>query len=162
MKNRIFIKVKNYSAVAVIGTLLLFVSLVQAQQPAKQTFATTPDGVSIAIQEYGNPNGAEIVLIHGLLGSHLNWIKHKTRFYDTETFHKFSQRMQRIYRAIKKKIKNSCSVSNPKQFHSRVLACVLILPVKSISSPTFLVFGSRCPPNFSRIADKTFSAKVCS
>ena len=25
--------------------------------------------------EYGNPNGAEIVLIHGLLGSHLNWIK---------------------------------------------------------------------------------------
>lgn len=75
MNNQIFSKIKIYSAVAIIGTLLLFSSLAQAQQPPKQTYATTPDGVSIAIQEYGNPNGAEIVLIHGLLGSHLDWVK---------------------------------------------------------------------------------------
>lgn len=72
MKIQYFIKIKNYGA-AVIGTLLLFTSLTQAQQPAKQTFATAPDDVSIVVQEYGNPNGAEIVFIHGLLGSHLNW-----------------------------------------------------------------------------------------
>ena len=75
MKNQFLIKIKNYGAVAVIGTLLLLSSLAQAQQPAKQTYVTTPDGVSIAIQEYGNPSGAEVVLIHGLLGSHLDWIK---------------------------------------------------------------------------------------
>ncbi|MCM2450875.1 alpha/beta fold hydrolase [Agrobacterium vitis] len=32
-----------------------------------------PDGVTIAVQETGNPNGKAIVFIHGLLGSHLNW-----------------------------------------------------------------------------------------
>jgi pimeloyl-ACP methyl ester carboxylesterase len=32
-----------------------------------------PDGVTIAVQETGNPNGKPIVFIHGLLGSHLNW-----------------------------------------------------------------------------------------
>ena len=66
-------KTKTYGIVAVVGTLLLLSSLAQAQQPATQTYAMTPDGVSIAIQEYGNPNGVEIVLIHGLLGSHLSW-----------------------------------------------------------------------------------------
>ena len=38
-----------------------------------QTFAKTPDEVRIAIQEYGNPKGREIVFVHGLYGSHLNW-----------------------------------------------------------------------------------------
>lgn len=32
-----------------------------------------PDGVTIAVQETGNPDGKPIVFIHGLLGSHLNW-----------------------------------------------------------------------------------------
>lgn len=73
MKNQIFNKIKTCGAAAVIVMLLLLSSEAQARQPAKQTFATAPDGVSIAIQEYGNPNGAEIVLIHGLMGSHLDW-----------------------------------------------------------------------------------------
>lgn len=34
---------------------------------------TAPDGVTLAVQESGNPSGPAIVLIHGLLGSHLNW-----------------------------------------------------------------------------------------
>ena len=73
MKFQIVTKTKPYGVVAMIGTLLLLSSLARAQRPAKQIYATTPDGVSIAIQEHGNPNGLEIVLIHGLLGSHLSW-----------------------------------------------------------------------------------------
>lgn len=32
-----------------------------------------PDGVQIAVQESGNPQGQAVVFIHGLLGSRLNW-----------------------------------------------------------------------------------------
>ena len=32
-----------------------------------------PDGVAIAVQETGDPDGKPIIFIHGLLGSHLNW-----------------------------------------------------------------------------------------
>lgn len=35
----------------------------------------SPDGVEIAVQESGNPEGKPIVFIHGLLGSRLNWEK---------------------------------------------------------------------------------------
>lgn len=34
---------------------------------------STPDGLQLAVQEAGNPNGQAIVFIHGLLGSRLNW-----------------------------------------------------------------------------------------
>ncbi|TWE05852.1 pimeloyl-ACP methyl ester carboxylesterase [Pseudomonas sp. AG1028] len=34
---------------------------------------TTPDGLQLAVQEAGNPDGPAIVFIHGLLGSRLNW-----------------------------------------------------------------------------------------
>ncbi len=40
-----------------------------------QTYVSAPDGVKVAVQEYGNPKGLEIVLVHGLDGSHLNWMK---------------------------------------------------------------------------------------
>jgi pimeloyl-ACP methyl ester carboxylesterase len=33
----------------------------------------TPDGVKISAQEWGNPNGAEILFIHGFSQSHLSW-----------------------------------------------------------------------------------------
>lgn len=36
---------------------------------------TAPDGVRIAVQEAGDPNGQPIIFIHGLLGSHLSWEK---------------------------------------------------------------------------------------
>ncbi len=36
---------------------------------------TSPDGVTIAVQESGDPSGPAIVFIHGLLGSRLNWEK---------------------------------------------------------------------------------------
>ncbi len=35
--------------------------------------AESTDGVEIAVQESGNPDGKPIVFIHGLLGSRLNW-----------------------------------------------------------------------------------------
>lgn len=71
-------KIEIFRAVALLGMLLFFAAFTRAQEaekPPAQIFATTPDGVRVAIQEYGNPNGAEIVFVHGLLGSHLNWLK---------------------------------------------------------------------------------------
>ncbi|MGF6852983.1 alpha/beta fold hydrolase [Paraburkholderia sp. CI3] len=34
---------------------------------------TSTDGVKLAVQESGDPNGPPIILVHGLLGSRLNW-----------------------------------------------------------------------------------------
>ena len=51
------------------------VSPAAAQVASDQTYATTPDGVRIAIQEWGTPSGPELLLVHGLLGSHLSWIR---------------------------------------------------------------------------------------
>jgi pimeloyl-ACP methyl ester carboxylesterase len=46
------------------------------QVPQAKAFkVTTPDGVNLAAQEWGNPNGAEIVLIHGFSQSHLAWLR---------------------------------------------------------------------------------------
>ncbi|MDI3290825.1 alpha/beta hydrolase [Polyangium sp. 15x6] len=41
--------------------------------PAKQIHVKTPDGLSIAVQEWGNPRGPEVLFIHGLSQSHLSW-----------------------------------------------------------------------------------------
>lgn len=43
--------------------------------PTKSYTVTSPDGVELAVQEAGNPNGPAIIFVHGLLGSHLNWEK---------------------------------------------------------------------------------------
>jgi pimeloyl-ACP methyl ester carboxylesterase len=51
--------------------LLAVSSFVQAAD--KSYAVTAPDGVVLAVQESGNPEGPAIVFIHGLLGSHLNW-----------------------------------------------------------------------------------------
>jgi pimeloyl-ACP methyl ester carboxylesterase len=65
----------------ILARLLLLHAVVFAGHPlcaqagANQTYATTPDGVRIAIQEWGTPRGHALVLVHGLLGSHLSWAK---------------------------------------------------------------------------------------
>ncbi len=46
-----------------------------ANAAEKHYTVTAPDGVTLAVQESGNPAGPAIVFIHGLLGSHLNWEK---------------------------------------------------------------------------------------
>jgi len=53
--------------------LLLFSTTLFAGE--KHYTVTSPDGVSIAVQETGDPDGSPIIFIHGLLGSHLNWEK---------------------------------------------------------------------------------------
>lgn len=56
-----------------IGVLMLFSATLFAAE--KQYSISAPDGVKLAVQESGNPDGLPIVFIHGLLGSHLNWEK---------------------------------------------------------------------------------------
>ena len=41
----------------------------------KPLAVTTPDGLTISAQEYGNPNGPGIVFIHGFSQSHLSWMR---------------------------------------------------------------------------------------
>ncbi|MGP3591601.1 alpha/beta fold hydrolase [Vagococcus sp. WN89Y] len=57
--------------------LSLFLLLVSTALFAadKHYSVTSPDGVSLAVQESGDPDGSPIIFIHGLLGSHLNWEK---------------------------------------------------------------------------------------
>ena len=38
----------------------------------------TPDGLTVAAQEWGNPDGAGIVFIHGFCQSHLSWLRQVT------------------------------------------------------------------------------------
>jgi non-heme chloroperoxidase len=54
-----------------LGALLLASTATPAQTRAWTV--TAPDGVTLAVQEAGNPDGPAVILIHGLLGSHLNW-----------------------------------------------------------------------------------------
>src|SRR3954453_2662987 len=35
----------------------------------------TPDGLTISAQEWGNPQGPEILLIHGFGQSHMSWMR---------------------------------------------------------------------------------------
>jgi len=56
---------------------MLFLALIGASSllhaATRQFTVTAPDGVTLAVQESGNPAGPAIVFIHGLLGSHMNW-----------------------------------------------------------------------------------------
>ncbi|GFM82558.1 alpha/beta hydrolase [Pseudomonas cichorii] len=61
----------RFYTLLVSAILLAASALAQAQ--TKSYTVTAPDGVTLAVQEAGNPDGPAIVFIHGLLGSHLNW-----------------------------------------------------------------------------------------
>ncbi|HSE89932.1 MAG TPA: alpha/beta hydrolase [Candidatus Binatia bacterium] len=72
------------SVVPVVGALMMIALLLlasgaaiaqpQAVSPKFRPFTVqTPDGVMISAQEWGNPNGAEILFIHGFSQSHLSW-----------------------------------------------------------------------------------------
>jgi pimeloyl-ACP methyl ester carboxylesterase len=62
---------KNLSTLVLCGALAASASVAHAERISYNV--TTPDGVTLAVQESGNPSGPAIVFIHGLLGSHLNW-----------------------------------------------------------------------------------------
>lgn len=57
--------------------LLAMIALLSASAVAvaddRQYTAVAPDGVTLAIQESGDPAGPAIVFVHGLLGSRLSW-----------------------------------------------------------------------------------------
>ncbi|ELY2496594.1 alpha/beta hydrolase [Cronobacter muytjensii] len=53
-------------------SLWLFIATVTLAHARSYT-VTAPDGVTIAVQESGDPDGKPIIFLHGLLGSHLNW-----------------------------------------------------------------------------------------
>lgn len=58
---------------ALLATLTALAMSSAALADTKNYAVTAPDGVTLAVQESGNPAGPAVVLIHGLLGSHLNW-----------------------------------------------------------------------------------------
>ena len=60
MKTSYATRIKHARALTAMA-LLLFVSSLgaRAQPNPQQTFVTTRDGVKIAVQEYGDPKGAE-------------------------------------------------------------------------------------------------------
>ncbi len=67
-----------------VALLLLFIGNAAAQidftsvKPVKEFWVKAPDGVNISAQEWGNPDGPEIIFIHGFLQSHLSWWKQVT------------------------------------------------------------------------------------
>jgi non-heme chloroperoxidase len=62
--------------ITLLGTLAL-VTAVAAQQapslPYKAYAVKSADGVTLAVQEWGNPSGPEILFIHGFSQSNLSW-----------------------------------------------------------------------------------------
>jgi non-heme chloroperoxidase len=58
-------------ALSATGAILAATSVAIAH--TKDYAVTAPDGVILAVQESGKPDGPPLVLIHGLLGSHLDW-----------------------------------------------------------------------------------------
>src|SRR5262250_2166899 len=48
------------------------------EQKFKAVWVKTPDGLTISAQDWGNPNGPEILFIHGFSQSHLSWIRQVT------------------------------------------------------------------------------------
>lgn len=60
---------------ALIVGLALLTGAPAALAVTRQYTVAAPDGVALAVQESGDPDGAPVIFIHGLLGSRLNWDK---------------------------------------------------------------------------------------
>src|SRR2546428_12595008 len=67
------------SRLAKLTVAAFFVAIAQpglGQQPKHKPISVkTPDGLTISAQEWGNPNGPEILFIHGFSQSHLSWLR---------------------------------------------------------------------------------------
>lgn len=55
--------------------IVLLLAPLLAHGTSRAYTVESPDGVKIAVQEAGDPQGQPIILVHGLLGSHLSWDK---------------------------------------------------------------------------------------
>ncbi|MCC4619964.1 alpha/beta hydrolase [Xanthomonas cassavae CFBP 4642] len=62
---------------ALAALLFCFCGIASAHPPAttrsRSYSVTAPDGVALAVQEHGASDGPALVLVHGLLGSRINW-----------------------------------------------------------------------------------------
>ena len=69
----------SWPHLAGISVAAFLISLATSAQTQEQRFkpvsVKTPDGLTISAQDWGNPNGPEILFIHGFSQSHLSWIK---------------------------------------------------------------------------------------
>ncbi|MBR8431366.1 alpha/beta hydrolase [Burkholderia cenocepacia] len=59
--------------IAVIWWAMPFAWAYDAAAAPLSYTVTSTDGVKLAVQESGDPDGVPVILIHGLLGSRLNW-----------------------------------------------------------------------------------------
>ena len=85
----IYTSLWNYVARMFVAAFLI--SLATSTQAQEQKFKAvsvkTPDGLTISAQDWGNPNGPEILFIHGFSQSHLSWIKQVTNSDLAKEFH---------------------------------------------------------------------------
>src|SRR6476661_1054688 len=85
----IYTSLRNY--VARMSDAAFLISLATSTQAQEQKFKAvsvkTPDGLTISAQDWGNPNGPEILFIHGFSQSHLSWIKQVTNSDLAKEFH---------------------------------------------------------------------------
>jgi non-heme chloroperoxidase len=65
-------------SVAALLLAALSSSAMAQEKPFKAVSVKTPDGLAISAQVWGNPNGPEIIFVHGFSQSHLSWIKQVT------------------------------------------------------------------------------------
>ncbi|CAB3773966.1 alpha/beta hydrolase [Burkholderia sp. MSh2] len=63
----------SYLLTAAVAAATPCVSMPDAVAAPTSYTVTSKDGVKLAVQESGNPDGAPVIFIHGLLGSRLNW-----------------------------------------------------------------------------------------
>ncbi len=61
------------AATGMFAAVILFTGASATGAAEKQYTVTSSDGVTIAVEETGNPQGQPIVFVHGLLGSRINW-----------------------------------------------------------------------------------------
>lgn len=62
----------GYLLTALASAAMLWASPPAASASPISYSVTSKDGVTLAVQESGNPNGPPIIFIHGLLGSRLS------------------------------------------------------------------------------------------
>jgi non-heme chloroperoxidase len=72
-------RVRKFRLSVLAGAALVFIAATQlgdaAELKYKPISVKTPDGLTIAAQEWGNPAGPEILFIHGFSQSHLSWMR---------------------------------------------------------------------------------------
>lgn len=66
------------AARGMFAAVVLLTTVSAAEAAGKEYTVKSSDGVSIAVEETGNPAGRPIVFVHGLLGSRINWDKQTT------------------------------------------------------------------------------------